>query len=189
MNITERIEDVAGYMSERHVWQLLHELSSQLMETKETEHISITPVNILWDEKHFSLAKAEDIKESDEDYRYEAPEMAQGKRSEASIVWSLAAMAFYMHMGSHVFNGRGGKAQEPDSPVPFMRKEMKELSETLAKCLSYDKQKRLTLSELCSKSKKQLDNAKLKPRLSKSTSTSTTSVSTEDFWREEMKEY
>lgn len=189
MNTAIRIEEINAHMSERYVWQLLYDVSLLLMGNN--ENVTINPTNILWDERHFSLAKGKDQKTGNDDYQYEAHEVSQGGLSEKSLVWALAATAFYMHIGCPVFNGRGGMAQEPDSPVPFMRKEMRDLSEFLALCLNYDMQKRPTLEEVNKEAKSQLDKMQSleKPRKKKlSEKESMKNDAVDDFWIEEMKE-
>lgn len=188
MSTAIRIEEIAGYMPERYVWQMLYEVSSLNNDSK----VKINPSNILWDERHFSLAQADKPIARKNDYQYEAPEVSQGNQSEKSLVWSLAATAFYMHLGCNVFNGRGGKAQEADSPIPYLRKELRDLSELLAQCLNYDAQKRPSLDELNHRAKAQLDKCLSLPHSRKrkgEKSNSVKDVAIDDFWREEMNEY
>lgn len=179
MNI--RIDEIAGYMSEKHVWQLLYEVSSALTQSCH----DVTPYNVTWDEQHFSLS---DEKGKD-NYRFEAPEVSKGKACEASDIWSLGAVAFYMHMGCHVFNGRGGASQTADSPVPFMRKEMKELSETLQHCLSFDPQKRPMAKQICKTAKVQMKKMESSGREREKKAEDqnlSQKTSIDDFWHEEM---
>lgn len=181
MNI--RIDELAGYMSERHVWQLLCEISSALTKPRH----GINAYNITWDEQHFSLS--DEKEEGKEAYRFVAPEASNGQTCAASDIWSLGAIAFYMHMGCHVFNGRGGASQTIDSPVPFMRKEKKELSETLQRCLSFDPRKRPTAEQLCDTAKAQMKRMQSsnRPREKKIESNGhIVASSIDDFWPEEM---
>lgn len=183
MNI--RIDEIAGYMSELHVWQLLHEIASTLV--KEKSYHALTASNIAWDERHFSLLPADDA--AAEAYKFKAPEVAQGQPCEASDIWSLGAVAFYMYMGCHAFNGRGGASQTIDSPVPFMRKEMKDLSETLQHCLAFDPQKRPTAVQLCEIAEAQLKRLQSSSRQRDRKTESnghTVASSVADFWPEEM---
>lgn len=189
MNTEIRIEEIKGHISEHYVWQMLYDVSSLLIEN--SEGVSVNPANILWDERHFSLAKGKDQITGNDDYQYEAHEVSQGGLSEKSLVWALAATAFCMHIGCPVFNGRGGKAQEPDSPVPYIRKEMRDLSEFLALCLNYDVKKRPTLEEVNKKAKAQLDKMQSleRPRKKKiSEKEAMKNVTVDNFWIEEMKE-
>lgn len=181
MNI--RIDEIAGYMSERHVWQLLYEVSL-ILEKEKSCHI-ITAYNIAWDEQHFSLSE----EKGKDSYRFEAPEVHKSQACEASSIWSLGAVAFYMHMGCHVFSGRGGASQTASSPLPFMRKEMVELSETLQRCLSYDPSKRPTFEQLCQTAKAQMRRMQSpgKQRERKIEGQHIIQkTSTDDFWPEEM---
>lgn len=181
-----RIEEIAGYMSERHVWQLLHEIASALLGA-ECSHHTITASRIAWDERRFSLLTVND--EAEDAYRFEAPEASRGQVGAASYVWSLGAVAFYMYMGCHVFNGRGGASQTVDSPVPFMRKDLKDLSETLQRCLSFDPQKRPTAAQLCETAKAQLKRLQTSvPRreLKAGSDAHIVAAAVGDFWPEEM---
>lgn len=180
MNI--RIDEIAGFMSELHVWQLLYEISSTLTKS----YHGVNAYNITWDEQHFSLSDKEVGKDN---YRFESHEVSRGQACEASDIWSLGAVAFYMHMGCHVFNGRGGASQTAESPVPFMRKEMKELSETLQRCLSFDPQKRPTAEQLCETAKAQMMRAQSSNGLREKKIERNGHIvmsSIDDFWPEEM---
>jgi len=190
MNTT--IEEIAGYMPERFVWQMLHEVSAELarLHGKGTAHGQVNPKHIHWDEMHFSLS-ANSGGDDAEAYKYEAPEAAHNKPCAASDVWSLAATAFYMHIGCHVLNGQGGQSQSLDTPMPFMRKELEELSSTLKQCLSFAPSKRPTAEQLRDLSELQLKNMakRAKPRERKAGHRPTNPIATTNqFWPEEMTE-
>jgi len=186
------IEDIAGYMSERYVWQMLYEVSAELVKihSKGIVHQYVTPSSILWDELHFYLADiSNENNKSADAYKFDAPELACNQPCIASDIWSIGATAFYMHLGCHVLNGRGGQSQSIDTPVPYMRKELKELSETLKQCLSFNPSKRPTAKELCKLSETQLRRIEkhTKPREKKADSQQTAMVvSVNQFWPEEM---
>jgi serine/threonine protein kinase len=139
------VECLAGTVSESVAWQLLGQIASALDYLQERGycHGSVCPGNILWDGDHFLLADfgmchpapGVETRNDPEDFRFVAPE---GPMDESSDVWSLGATVFTLVLGNPVFNGLGGKAQQPDSPVPYLRKAMPELSDLLCRCLAFD---------------------------------------------------
>lgn len=188
--MNKTIEEIAGYMSERHVWQMLHEVATALaqLHSKGVRHRGVNPMNICWDELHFSLAPYFEDSKRDEAYKYEAPEAADGRPCLPSDVWSLGATAFYMHMGCHVFSGRGGKAQTAETPVPFMRKEQKDLSELVYNCLKYNAEDRPTAEQIAHAAEECLEkwpnHAAVRPRKAAQTAQSAAPIG--HFWPEEM---
>ena len=168
------VDGVAGYVQEKHVWQLLHDVSSALsvLHQQGWGHWDVKPSNILWDESQFLLSDfgssrkvgmddAEVFVCSDNSsYRFDAPELTRGIQCEASDIWSLGATAFYLFMGCHVFHGLGGRAQKQESVVPCMRKNLPDLSGLIGRCLAYDFRVRPTADEIRELSRQQLEAAK-----------------------------
>lgn len=161
------IDNAANFFPEETAWRLMNEVSSALacMHASGIYHGDVKPSNLLWDGNRFLLSDfgasapfGEEARGKDESsYQYAAPEQ---KRSGASDIWSLGASIFFLIMGSPVFNGMGGKAQNEASPLPFMRKTMPELSKVICRCLSYSPADRPSAEELKELSAKRLDNDK-----------------------------
>ena len=150
------VDGMAAYFSERMIWKLIEEVSGALAEihSKGYAHFDIKPSNILWNGQKFMLSdfgacmSLGDVSSGKgtadaSSYRFDAPEF-NTRCCAASDVWSLGATIFYLYMGCHVFNGLGGKAQHPGSPVPFMRKSQSKLSLLVQNCLDFDHCKRPT---------------------------------------------
>lgn len=121
------VEGLAGYVSEQQAWQLLTDMASALtaLHSAGMAHGNVCAENILWDGGRFLLTGFSNSRA-----------VSDGGRP-ADDVWQLGATIFYLCMGCHVFNGMGMKAQRPTSPLPYMRKSMPQLSETVQRCLAY----------------------------------------------------
>ncbi len=154
------VDGIAAHLGEGMIWKLIQDISSALSEIhgKGYAHLDIKPSNILWDGKKFMLSdfgactRPGDITQEDtatdaSSYRFDAPELGKQPCS-ASDIWSLGATIFYLYMGCHVFNGLGGRAQHKDSPLPYMRKSMPELSLLVQKCLNMDPLQRPTSKQI-----------------------------------------
>lgn len=138
------VECLFGTFREEVAWQLLSQIASALdyLEGKGYCHGGVCPSNILWNGKSFLLSgfggchRIGTSRDADnlQDYRYLPPEGLEDGKSD---VWSLAASVFALVLGSAVFNGLGGKAQQAASPVPYLRKSMPELSGLLCRCLAF----------------------------------------------------
>lgn len=148
------MDSICGYLDERMTWQLLADISSALDYLHERGfcHSDVRPSHILWSGSRFILSglghchpeRMHSVTEP-QDRLFTAPEGAHGA---ASDIWALAASVFLMVMGRPVFGGVGGRTQHPDSPLPFMRKSMPELSRLVARCLDYNKEMRPTAKEI-----------------------------------------
>jgi serine/threonine protein kinase len=149
------VASLAGTLPEAVAWQVLAQTASALDYLKEQGYCqgAVCPANILWDGDHFLLADfgachplGEGIgPEKPEDFRYVAPE---GPLDDRSDIWSLGASVFTLVLGNPVFNGLGGKAQRPESPVPYLRKSMPELSALLCRCMAYAPEERPSAKDL-----------------------------------------
>lgn len=155
------VDGVAGYMSELQIWHLLRDIAGALDELHENGmgHFDVKPSNILWDGSDFLLSDfgscravsdAEDRQVADDEssFRFDAPEVSRGEQTVAGDIWSLGATVFCLYMGTFVFNGLGGRAQRPDSPIPCMRKSLVALSELVCRCLRYDPSLRPSAREI-----------------------------------------
>lgn len=168
------VELLAGSLSERQAWQLLNDIASALaaMHAKDLAHGNVCAENILWDGERFLLTGFSS-----------ARLVADGGRP-ADDIWQLGATIFYLCMGCHVFNGMGMKSQRPSSPLPYMRKSMPRLSETVQHCLTYDG--RLTAEEVAGMTKKGLSTCGGGDRQHKPVSATARRLKA-NFWPDEMR--
>lgn len=127
------IEAVAGELDEASAWRLIHDVALQA--GKMTTPIS--PSHILIEGDGFRLSEWSES----HDPAFTAPEGY-------SAPWAIGATVFFAFMDCHIFQGQGGKVQKPSTPVPNLKKNLPELSETVARCLSYNPADRPTLEEL-----------------------------------------
>jgi serine/threonine protein kinase len=151
------VDNIIGYCTEAVAWKLILEIGSALtyLHARNLCHGDVKPSNILWTGKAFLLTDFGSCFESgsgrsagdSSSFLFAAPDNI---KTEKSDIWSLGASVFNLVMGSMVFNGLGGKAQRRDSPIPYMRKSMPELSEFVMSCLSYDPSIRPSASEIVS---------------------------------------
>ena len=171
---------VAGYIPERYAWMLILDIATQLadMYAEGRAHGAICPGNIQWDGKRFILVGDG----TDGDHRFEAPNPSVCSEDD---VWSLGASVFFLCLECCPFRN-GGRTQERESPIPFMRREYKELSETVAACLSFERERRPTLSELVSIAQKQAGKVKGVGERPKKAPAMVTARQ-DDFWPEEMR--
>lgn len=127
MNTKLTITDIAGYATERAVWQIMHD-----------------PLG----DYGISLQRYDG-----NDRAFCAPEtfMSQsGYDSNAANVWSLGAKAFYALTGTDVFEGKGGEIQTPQTEIPRISSAYasKSLSSLIIRCLSYEPSARPSMSEI-----------------------------------------
>lgn len=153
------VSGAASHFSEKGIWRLIKEISGALglIHDKGYGHFDVRPANILWDGQKFLLSGFDfcsppgDTAFSGDTHpdahRFRAPEFATAP-SAASDIWAFGASVFYLFMGCHVFSGLGGRAQHKDSPVPFMRKSMPELSKLIVRCLDFEPASRPTAGEI-----------------------------------------
>ena len=121
------VADMIGYCLEATAWRIIRDLSIGLTEGN-IGYISPHTV-VMGTNEHYQLVSATAYSEV-----YLPPE---GCLSVEGCIWSLAATVFKLMMGCDVMAGLGGKGQKPDSPVPFMRSSMPELSRLVHHCLSF----------------------------------------------------
>lgn len=142
--------DIAGHCNEPTAWQILKEVSQQIIERKQL--IANPYIIEIGDNGHFALSPTETQPSG-----FDAPEVATAPRTEASVVWSLGATLFYVVMGRQVMNGKGGEGQSETSKLPYMRSEWPELSELVQQCLRYQPRQRPGLQQILDKASKQHD--------------------------------
>lgn len=203
--IGRSVDGISGYMSEHHAWRLMRDVSSALsvLHKEGMGHFDVKPSNILWDEHRFVIAdfgacrdlgtcqKECPVTSDDSSYRFDAPELLKGIWRSASDIWSLGATVFNLLMGCHVFNGLGGRAQQENSPVPYMRKNMPALSELVIRCLAFDYKLRPTADEIVAVAEKHLEIqvSKIRERVVRKENELIASVENKMyFWTEDMVE-
>ena len=169
------LDGICGYLTEEKAWQVLRDVASALAYLHERGicHDAVSLDNILWSGERFILSGLGHC---------------HAGCSTPGDVWALAASVFRMVMGRPVFGGVEGRTQRPDSPLPFMRKSMPELSRLIARCLEYRPEKRPTAQEIRETAAAQAaalsSREYTRPLKSKETAT----VMDSRFWPDEMKE-
>ena len=180
--------DIAGYCTEIAAWRLLRDISTEVAQRGEEHPCVITPSSVaITEDGGFILL---DVQE-DPVSLYAAPECREGRPTQKSTVWSMAATVFKLVMGCDVFNGRGGRAQHKGSKIPYMREEMPDLSQLLCRCLSFLPQNRPEVIEIHDMAslhfQRCLENVRRGPRFkAPTTADSGTDDSDTGFWPEEM---
>lgn len=137
------IAEVAGHGNEPTAWRILRDVSADLLDQ------GLTPVDpyriAIEDDGQFHLSRTDD---SHNPIGFEAPECAANPLTESGVVWSLGATVFYVVMGRQVMNGKGGRGQQKNSKLPYLRSEWPVLSELVQHCLRFDPTQRPTLQEM-----------------------------------------
>ena len=186
------VEGLAGYLSESSLWRLIRDVSGALsaIHAEGSAHLEVSPSHILLsDDGRFILSGFGSCATAPAGYRFDAPELAAGNGSAASDIWSLGATAFHLLLGTYPFNGMGGRTQRPDSPLPFMRQSLPEISGTVCRCLSYDPASRPTaagLSRLAEDNLQRLLSSRPSRPLKESSSTHSAPYRAGDFWPDPM---
>lgn len=185
-------EGLAGYCLEVTAWQLLRDLSEELLAKPHSFRGlgCIAPERILVEDGRF-VFDAKAVQEAPG--IFDAPEQTKDTDSEAAVVWSLGATVFYLIMGCAVMNGRGGRGQRDTSKLPYMRSEMPELSELVQRSLSFSPTQRPTLAEVNAQARKHYDDClraiKAGPKLrttDNDAAASSAADSSEALWPEPM---
>ncbi len=135
------ISDFAGHCNEHTAWQILKEVSRQLIDRKQ---LIVNPFIIeIGEDGHFILVPAETQQPG-----FDAPATDTISRDESNAVWSLGATLFFTVMGRQVMNGKGGAGQNEASKLPYLRSEWPAMSELLQQCLRYHASQRITLLQI-----------------------------------------
>lgn len=180
--------ELAGHCNELTAWRILKEMSGILL-TDKTATVSPAHIEIKEDGGFTLSSQTPVVMEG-----FEAPETFHGERTEASVVWSLAASLFYLVMGRQVMNDKGGAAQHESSRLPYMRSTLPQLSELIQRCLHFHPEQRPSMKEINELATQQFDvcreTVKRGPkyqeqRLDTDNSDSQSSQSAE-FWPEPM---
>lgn len=178
--------DIAGHCNEPTAWQILMEVSQQLIERKQ---LIVNPfIFEIEEDGHFMLLSSETQLSG-----FDAPEAIDGQHTETSAVWSLGASLFHIVMGHQVMNGKGGAGQSENSKLPYMRSEWPVMSELVQQCLRYQPSQRPTLQQILNKATEQHNRCKEEvrrgPKFKKVTDLADATINAADdmaFWPEAM---
>jgi len=148
MNKEITLSDIAGYVTERTVWQMMLSLSTRY-ESETFNNITPHTVIIVDDDFQLSKHRTSDV----EDCRAFAAPETFNKSSEIFVAfdtWTIGALAFYAVTGMNVFEGKGGETQTGETEIPRLSSAhvSKELSNLIYRCLSYFPEDRPTKKEI-----------------------------------------
>ena len=179
------LKDIAGYATEKTVWQMMLNLAECCGQGKFNQ---ISSESIIVTEKGFLIKDGGTSKASK---AFFAPEMFYGRGMEfpeLSEVWSIGALAFYAITGMAVFEGMGGETQTMDTEIPRISSfhASRNLCELVHKCLSFNPNDRPSIDEIQLIAQKALSTPSVpRKRLASQTGKSYKS-SLVRFWPEEM---
>lgn len=200
------LNNLTGYMKEKDVWMVMHDVGTALhaLHLHHIVHHDVKSSNILLRDGHCYLSdfgscieekkttKYDRIESDNSSFRYEAPEVMRNQTVTASDIWSLGATVFHLFMGCHVFNGMGGRNQHEKSPLPYMRKELPELSELVCQCLAFNPSDRPTAQTIVATALEMLEKTnsndchKTSRPLRLEKQPDWQAKDSKDFWPEEM---
>lgn len=161
------IDNIAGYMTERAVWQLIGFITAP---DNDCHADDITADNIAINGNTFSFI------------RHNAPHAGDAPDK----VWAIGSLAFYALMGMHVFDGKGQQSASAEVPYISSAHCSNTLSELLHRCLAFDATQRPTLTELNSAATENA-NRDYKPKRRIATQQGKSyKTSIVGFWPEEM---
>lgn len=199
----ERSADgIAGYCSEHTVWKFIYDVASGIAHIHNEGYIhhDIKPSNILITDTGFAIGdfggcfkpNGDEInwEEDDTSHAFSAPEWSIDRKGivPESDIWSLGASVFQMIMGVHIFSGRGGKVQKPDTQLPSLPKDRysKELSSLICSCLAFNPMDRPSAEEVRQVALQKLKTDARPKRKVKSTCYPEKENRTAEYWPEEM---
>lgn len=149
MNDELAVVDLSGCCPEWMAWLIVRDVASFLIGNG---CLQVSPYSVVRkNDGSFAVSTEQDAKSG---HLYLPPE---AEVSEAGCVWSLAATVFRLVMGCDVMSGAGGAAQKQDSPLPYMRASMPDLSELVRRSLSFNPSERPALSEIIEIATKKCD--------------------------------
>lgn len=182
-----RLSHIAGYVTEKAVWQLLQSLSGYC---RDGELCGVTASEIVVSDSMFSIDRhsAPSDKAAGS---FSAPELFQdatNAKEEPSCVWTLGALAFYAITGIDVFEGKGGATQTQTTNVPRIGSAYasEQLSALIRQCLSYSPSDRPSSEDIVRVAKEAIEKptSPRKRLASKNGRRYITSIV--KFWPEEM---
>ena len=181
------LSDIAGYATERMVWQMMLTLSDCC---GSGAFNGIMPHGVTVNGDVFILKETK-TQNSKGGIAFAAPETFNTNvesKSEQSDIWTLGALAFYAITGMNVFDGKGGATQTMETEVPRLSSAhaSKELSTLIYRCMSYSPQDRPQRDDI----RKQAQTILAKPAVPRKKLAShvgkSYTKSLVQFWPEEM---
>ena len=186
MTKTITLSDIAGYATERTVWQMMLDLSG-VCDSDKLNNIGSQAVIITG--SNFELQNTE-VSDNTSGRAFSAPEsFGNGDdKSTASGIWTLGALAFYAITGMNVFEGKGGETQTEDTEIPRLSSAhaSRGLSDLIRRCLSYSPQERPTKEEIEQTAQSALAQPVLPRKRLSSQAGKSYGSSLIKFWPEEM---
>ncbi|MBO4906952.1 MAG: hypothetical protein J5486_07970 [Bacteroidaceae bacterium] len=188
---TITIREIAGYATERTVWQL----ALFLAESFEQGLVAgIDDSSVVINNDTFELQPQAKAKASSSSNKgaFSAPELfaeTQGQYDlEKAATWSLGAVVFTTLMGMDVFEGMGGQSQNASTQIPRISSAhaTQALSTLVFKCLSFNPSDRPTMHDIIIAAKQQLETSITPPKRLTTASGKTYTTSLMSFWPEEM---
>ena len=186
MTRTITLSDIAGYATERAVWQMILDLS-EICDSSKLNNIGSKAIIIAG--SNFKLQNTE-VSDDTNGRAFSAPEyFGNGTdKSKESGIWTLGALAFYAITGMNVFEGKGGETQTKDTEIPRLSSAhaSRGLSDLIRRCLSYSPQERPTKEEIEQKAQSALSQPVLPRKRLSSQAGKSYGSSLIEFWPEEM---
>lgn len=187
METSLTLTDIAGYATERMIWQLMQSLSASWKQGM-LDHIMPCDVIVGGDGVTLKRHKATG---KENNHVFCAPEAFSSQSdsvSDCSEVWTLGALAFFALTGTHVFEGKGGQTQTQETEIPRVSSAYasQALSSLIIRCLSYLPSDRPTMDDISRLAQEALSKpVVLRQRLVSQTGKRYVS-SLVRFWPEEM---
>ena len=182
-----RLNIIAGYVTEKAVWQMLENLSGYC---RNGELCGVTAGEIVVSGSVFSIER-HSAPSSKAAGSFSAPESfhdATNAKAEPSCVWTLGALAFYAITGVDVFEGKGGATQTQTTNVPRIGSAYAsgQLSALIRQCLSYSPSDRPSSDDIARVAKEAVEKPAAPRKRLVSNNGRSYITSIVKFWPEEM---
>ena len=164
-----------GFSSITSCWQFLHDIASQLEQTHANGHGhgNINLRHIAVEGNHFKLMDHE----------------GKSDCKPCNDIWSLAASAFELILGSPILNGADESAQKEKTPLPSLpHDEADSLNKLLHQCMRYQDEERPTATHVKETASKALAQSKQSraTRIQTTINTQESIERTDRLWPEDM---
>lgn len=180
------IHSIAGYCTEKALWKLLVDVSSELMNADSKDFKVLMPEMVIVDGDTFR------INNNPQNHTMEfCPPEGIENYGEKGLVWSLGAVVCYASSGHYVFGGRGGAYQRdhPSVELPTLKKEHVALTALVKRCLCFAPSQRISLDELHAIAKEGFKSNQLIKRVRRvkeMVEENVSSTNMDDLWPEKM---